>query len=579
MATTLEALLKLKATASGIDAIAGMEHAMTGVSVAAGEAKSAFVGLADAGGGLGNAFAALTPALTIAGIGAMAKGAIETADSLNDLSQQTGVSVEGLSVFSKAAKLGGTDLETVSGAMGKLAKNMYEASNGNQAIADKFKNMGIAIADSKGKLYSVDQVMLQVATRFQGMEDGAKKQGEAFDLMGRKGAELIPMLNEGGDAIARMGTKMTTAFAQQADAYNDKLTILTGKVGALGGRLAVALLPTLTKLTDSLSLLLDKFNSLDPKVQSYITWGLALAIAWKPVVGIISFLGEALGVVLGVLGALGGSFAVISGWLGAVAPVLATIGEVLGALGAVALEVFTGPVGWVVLIASVVAALYAFRKTFVDIFTAIWQFDMLVLNGLKSGWDTFTGWIQTAFNAIGKFFQTYVATPLVNAWNGAIDLAKRALRGLLSFGAAIINQVIGSVNSMLNGINNALAKARLPLIPLIAQVQVPAFASGGYVTGPTIGMVGDAGPEYIIPASRMGNASAAYLSGARGSAVLAGAKSADAPVVNITTGPVMQANGESWVTLTDLERATRQTAEAVLATLRTPAGRRAIGVA
>jgi hypothetical protein len=48
--------------------------------------------------------------------------------------------------------------------------------------------------------------------------------------------------------------------------------------------------------------------------------------------------------------------------------------------------------------------------------------------------------------------------------------------------------------------------------------------------------------------------------------------------VNITTGPVMQQqDGSRWVSIDDLERATQQTAEQVLAMLRTPQARIALG--
>jgi phage-related minor tail protein len=33
---------------------------------------------------------------------------------------------------------------------------------------------------------------------------------------------------------------------------------------------------------------------------------------------------------------------------------------------------------------------------------------------------------------------------------------------------------------------------------------MPRFATGGIVTGPTVGLVGEAGPEAIIPLDRMG---------------------------------------------------------------------------
>jgi len=42
---------------------------------------------------------------------------------------------------------------------------------------------------------------------------------------------------------------------------------------------------------------------------------------------------------------------------------------------------------------------------------------------------------------------------------------------------------------------------------------------------------------------------------------------------------VMQADGQNWVTMQDLQRAMRATESATMARLRTYAGRRAVGVA
>jgi SLT domain-containing protein len=48
-----------------------------------------------------------------------------------------------------------------------------------------------------------------------------------------------------------------------------------------------------------------------------------------------------------------------------------------------------------------------------------------------------------------------------------------------------------------------------------------AFADGGVVTRPTMGMVGEGGqPEYVIPASKMRGAMNRYAAGARGSSVI-----------------------------------------------------------
>jgi hypothetical protein len=48
--------------------------------------------------------------------------------------------------------------------------------------------------------------------------------------------------------------------------------------------------------------------------------------------------------------------------------------------------------------------------------------------------------------------------------------------------------------------------------------------------------------------------------------------------INVTTGPVMEFDDEKYVTMADLEKAMRQTADGVYANLRTPAGRYATGV-
>ena len=110
----------------------------------------------------------------------------------------------------------------------------------------------------------------------------------------------------------------------------------------------------------------------------------------------------------------------------------------------------------------------------------------------------------------------------------------------------------------------------------------PKFAQGGVVDRPTVAMVGEGGErEYIVPESKMRAASSSYLAGARGGAVLAGAapSGGGAPTINITTGPVVEFDGQRYVTLADMERAMRLTAEGVIGRLRTPSARIALGIA
>ena len=106
--------------------------------------------------------------------------------------------------------------------------------------------------------------------------------------------------------------------------------------------------------------------------------------------------------------------------------------------------------------------------------------------------------------------------------------------------------------------------------------QTKAYASGGYVSGPQRALIGEAGPEYVIPANRMDSALANYAAGKRGNAVLS-------QQVNVTTGPVQQMDGTNYVTLQQAtsmsQSAARQGAQMALTQIKTdPGTRRAIGV-
>ena len=114
-------------------------------------------------------------------------------------------------------------------------------------------------------------------------------------------------------------------------------------------------------------------------------------------------------------------------------------------------------------------------------------------------------------------------------------------------------------------------------------IVMPAFSTGGYVTRPTVGLIGEGGEsEYVIPESKMAAASAGYLTGARGADVLnapsvpsaqgsgsggGGSAVVPDPKINvmIQTGPVMQNKDGTWVTMEDFQRGVQ---EAIVTTTR-----------
>ena len=288
MAMNMDAILNVRANVDGANKIVELNRGLKTMEGTAKGLTGAMRGLTGASAGLSGALGALAPLLSIAGLVGLAKGALDAGDKMNDLSQSTGVSVEALARFKKAAATSGTDIDSVAKAMGKLSKNMLDAATGSKQAAAPFKALGISVTDSKGKLKTADAVLLQIADRFKAMGKDPAKPGLAMKLLGRAGAEMIPLLNMGGDAIDKLSVKMTTAFAEKADAYNDKLAGLSGRVGALGADLLIALLPALDAVTDAVTAGVGAFNSLPGPIRGLALGGATLAIAWGPISGLIA---------------------------------------------------------------------------------------------------------------------------------------------------------------------------------------------------------------------------------------------------------------------------------------------------
>jgi hypothetical protein len=579
----MQALLKIKADVEGEGAVNALGRAIGGLSGTAGKVSGGLKGLAGAAGGLSGALGSLVPLATGAGLAAMAKNAIDAADDMNDLSQKTGVSVESLSKFQQAANASGTSIEGVGAAMIKLNRNL---ATGNDGAAEALTSLGLSATDASGKLKSTDAIMLEVADKFAKMPGGADKTAAAMALFGKAGADMIPLLNGGSKAVTDLSATMTGTFAKGADSLNDKLAALQGKLLALGVNIGTALMPALNVIADLVMGLANAFAAMPGPLQAIVGGAVALAAAFV-------VLAPAISAVISIAGVLAGLQigATIAGWAALAGPAITAISAAFSGLLAFLtgtllpglLAFFSGPVGWTVLaVAAVVAMVILFREPLTD----------------------FAAWLLTWGEQIGQFFTDNVTTPIINAWTAMVEFLPKALNtaaatiksvftgvgtaitavlnGVLRGVFGAVNGAIGNINRLINAANNLSARVNGPQLPTLPTLSVPQFAQGGVVTGPTLAMVGEGGePEYIIPASKMAAASANYLNGARGGAVIPafaqGGFVGGNAQINVTTGPVMQQGGQQYVTMADLERAMRKTADGVYASLRTPAGRYAVG--
>ena len=217
--------------------------------------KRGLGGLTDTAKSVNGVLANLGVGVSLAGIGAMIKSSIDSADALDEMAQRTGIAVESLSLLVPAAELSAVSTEKFEAGLKRLATGMLEAATGSETSAQKFGALGVAVQNQDGTLRDSEQVLLDLADRFKAMPDGAEKAALAVDIFGKAGAEMIPFLNQGRDGIgalkqeaAELGLQLSADTAAQAGNFNDALDKLKLATQSIGNQIIASLLPALNDM-------------------------------------------------------------------------------------------------------------------------------------------------------------------------------------------------------------------------------------------------------------------------------------------------------------------------------------------
>lgn len=185
---------------------------------------------------------------------------IESAAAVERLSQVTGISTESLSSLRLAAAASGLSADEMGVAYKKLNVSIEEAAgNAQSKAAIAFKSLGISVTDANGQLKNADQILPELADKFQSFADGPNKVALAVAILGKQGQNLIPVLNQGSAGLDDFRQKAQDAglvisgeLAASAEEFAQKAAILKASlVDGLAARLATQLLPVLNTLVDS----------------------------------------------------------------------------------------------------------------------------------------------------------------------------------------------------------------------------------------------------------------------------------------------------------------------------------------
>lgn len=125
-------------------------------------------------------------------------------------------------------------------------------------------------------------------------------------------------------------------------------------------------------------------------------------------------------------------------------------------------------------------------------------------------WNAIVWLFETGWQAIEKLFD--------EGWAGLFDLARQQGNGMIAIFESVANSAIRAFRSVFGAWNDFSVRfpgvevmgrqivpaftIDTPNIPLPSTISIPRLARGGVVTSPTLALIGEAGPEAVIPLGR-----------------------------------------------------------------------------
>ena len=217
------------------------------------------------------AIAGLAAAVAGAGlaIGKMVLDATDAAGELVDMSLKTGISTERLQELAYVGEQVGTDLDTMTGSLSKLTKNMDAAKDSGSEIGKTFAELGVPVVDANGALRDSEEVFGDVLNALGGMENETERDAASLAIFGKSAMELNPLIKAGADEIGRlseeardMGAVMSEENVAGLEEFGDSLAGLEAGLKGTLGTMVTAFLPGFKGIVGGLQGYLAQFSSI-----------------------------------------------------------------------------------------------------------------------------------------------------------------------------------------------------------------------------------------------------------------------------------------------------------------------------
>ena len=180
---------------------------------------------------------------------ALATKTARLGDSIAKMADKMGVGIEELQRLRYAAELAGVDQQKFDMGLQRFGRRAAEAAAGTGEASAAFKYLGIQLKDSAGNIRPVDELLKDVAERWQDIENPLLRVRIAQKLFDSEGVDMTRVLDAGRDGLEKMGDEaerlgiMTTEQARRSERFVDNLTRLKQAFKGVGFALSSDLLP------------------------------------------------------------------------------------------------------------------------------------------------------------------------------------------------------------------------------------------------------------------------------------------------------------------------------------------------
>lgn len=346
-----------------------------------------------------------------------------TAASMADLK-------EAVQTAGSVAKTAGVDVKELSGFMAVLREKAIpagEAAEGLKTIFTRLRStavgdleaIGVSIDLGNGKLKEGDQILVEVAKKWQGLTDVQKEEVSASaagvyqknkflaimdDLSGKTStySNTLKVLADDQNSVSTYTKEMNIFLdTNRTKLAQSKVSFDNMKI-AMGGVLVEALVPLVNKLAE----FAKWFNTLDPKIQKTVVYfGIFLAVL-GPILIIVGSLITAITTIGGALAAVGGIAGIVSGIFGAFGAILAVVfSPITLIVAAIGLLIAAG-----ILLYKNWGIVSDFLSKVWDTIVAAWNTAVSFITGLVG---SILNAITTFANNVFTFFTTTLPTALI----------------------------------------------------------------------------------------------------------------------------------------------------------------------